>query len=85
MTRRDEGAPAEKNQKQQRVKKSQPEPIECVGATIGRPLNWAQQRVFRENFFKDKRARASNARPYKSYFDSLKAKRLCEMNRTGAL
>ena len=36
------------------------------------PANLAQQRVFRGSCFTDKRARASNARPNKSFFDSLK-------------
>ena len=31
------------------------------------PADLAQQRVFPERFFTDKRARASNARPYKSF------------------
>ncbi len=32
------------------------------------PANLAQQRVFRESIFTEKRARASNARPYKSFW-----------------
>ena len=55
----------------QRVKKSHSCPIECVGATIGRPQTW-RSNAFPKIFFTDKQARASNARPYKSFFDSLK-------------
>ena len=36
------------------------------------PADLTQQRFFRKSYFTDKRARASNARPYKSFFDSLK-------------
>ena len=36
------------------------------------PANLTQQRVFRGSYFTDKRAQANNARPYKSFFDSLK-------------
>ena len=32
------------------------------------PANLAQQRVFRESIFTEKRAGASNARPYKSFW-----------------
>ena len=35
------------------------------------PANLPQQRIFRESFFQGKQARASNARPYRSFFDSL--------------
>ena len=31
------------------------------------PANLVQQRVFQESIFTEKRARASNARPYKSF------------------
>ena len=36
------------------------------------PADLTQQRFFRGNYLTDKRARASNARPNKSFFDSLK-------------
>ena len=36
------------------------------------PADLAQKRVFRGSYFIDKRARASNARPTKRFFDSLK-------------
>ena len=36
------------------------------------PADLTQQRFFQESFFTDKRARASNGRPNKSFFDSLK-------------
>ena len=32
------------------------------------PANLVQQRVFQESIFTEKRARASNARPYKSFW-----------------
>ena len=42
------------------------------------PADLTQQRFFRGSYFTDKRARASNARPYKSFFDSLTC---CNNNR----
>ena len=40
--------------------------IERVGATIGRPPTWRCIAFSGAAFLQDKRARASNARPYKS-------------------
>ena len=39
-------------------------PIESVGATIGRPPTWRSNAFSGKGFFTDKRAGASNARPY---------------------
>ena len=43
-------------------------PIESVGAPIGRPPTWRSNAFSGKGFFTDKRARASNARPYKSFW-----------------
>ena len=40
--------------------------IACVGATIGRPSAYRRNAIFGTVFIQGKRARASNARPYKS-------------------
>ena len=47
--------------------KEVPWPIEGVGATIGRPPTWRSNAFSGKAFFADKRAGASNARPYKSF------------------
>ena len=50
-----------------RVKKSHSWPIEYVRATIGRPPTWRSNAFSGQVFFTGKRARTSNARPYKSF------------------
>ena len=42
-------------------------PVACVGATIGRPSAYRRSTFFGTVFLQGKRARASNARPYKSF------------------
>ena len=47
--------------------KEVPWPNEGVGATIGRPPTWRNHALSGKAFFADKRAGASNARPYRSF------------------
>ena len=48
------------------VEKLHPCLIACVGATMGRPSAYRRNAIFGTVFIHGKRARASNARPYKS-------------------
>ena len=48
------------------VEKLHPCLIACVGATIGRPSAYRRNAISGTVFIQGKRARASNARPYKS-------------------
>ena len=50
----------------QTVKKCVPPYCVCRGDHWS-PANLPQQRIFRDSFLQGKRARASNARPYKSF------------------
>ena len=51
----------------QAVKKLHPCLIACVGATIGRPPTYRRNAFSGTAFLQGKRARASNARPYKRF------------------
>ena len=54
-------------QKKQTEKKLHSCPIACVGATIGRPSTYRSNAFSGKAFLQGKRARASDARPYKRF------------------
>ena len=47
-------------------------PVACVGVTLGRPPTWRSNAFPGTVFLQNKRARASNARPYNALFQNAK-------------